>query len=359
MLMRIKGIKRVTVRKGGRLYVYYRHRATGELVKAEFGTMAFAAEAAALDARAAVKEPGPGTWGAIVALYRSSEEHKALAPRTRKDYGKVFNYLETLGDMPLHTIDTGFVYDLRDKAFAHKGRRFSTYVIQVIRLTFTWARRRKKFTGDNPAENVEALRRPKNMARANRSWADSEREVVLERAPVALRTVIALGMFAGLREGDAIRLPWSAYEKSVIQSVQAKTGDPIWIPAHFRLRTVLEQAPRKSPVLAVNSRGKPWTEDGFRASFFKLLKKLELAGKVGPGLTYHGLRHTVGKLIIESGGDVKDVQAILGHRSSVMAEHYSRDADQRQRATATIKRMERTERKKMDKQADRSGQPEK
>ena len=47
MLMRVKGVKPVTVRKGGKVYRYYRHRATGQRIKAEFGTAAFAAEAAA------------------------------------------------------------------------------------------------------------------------------------------------------------------------------------------------------------------------------------------------------------------------------------------------------------------------
>jgi hypothetical protein len=54
---------------------------------------------------------------------------------------------------------------------------------------------------------------------------------------------------------------------------------------------------------------------------------------------------------------MRAAMAILGHRSSAAAEHYSREADQKKRASATIKRMERTERKKMDKQSDANGQP--
>lgn len=351
MLMRVPGIKRVTVRRRGKVYVYYRHRATGRTIKAQFGTAEFAAEAAQLDARARSKTVLPGSLGGLVNLYRAAPEFLNLAARTSKDYERVFLYLKPLDDMPLLEIDTRFVYGLRDKAFARHKRRFSTYVVQVLRIVLEWGRVRN-YLASNPAAGIRAIRRPKAARRANRAWTDAEREAVLEAAPKALRTAIAIGMFAGLREGDAIRLPWSACNRNVIASVAAKTGEPLWIPVHFRLRRILEVTDRESPVIAVNSYGTPWTESGFRASFFKLLKKLEKAGKIGPKLTYHGLRHTVGKLIIDAGGDTRDVGAILGHASEISSAHYSREADRQKRAAATVKRLERTERRKMDKQAD-------
>lgn len=353
MLMRIKGVKPVTVRRGGKVYRYFRHRATGKPIKAEPGTAAFMVEVATLDARAKATEPKPGTWGAMASSYRQSPECLGLAVRTRKDYERVFTYLKPVDDMAIRTLTGAKVYKIRDAAYSKHGRRFSTYVVQVMRLVLEWGKERDLVDG-NPAKGVKAIRRPRDMPRANRAWTDEEREAVLERAPAQLRTVIALGMFAGLREGDAIRLPWSAYQGNIIETIAAKTGERLWIPAHYRLRTALENARKISPIIGVNSFGQPWTESGFRASFFKFLRKLEREGKIGGGLTYHGLRHTVGKLVIEAGGETRDVQSILGHRSEVSSEHYSREADMRKRAKATITRMERTERKKLDKQADNS-----
>lgn len=351
VVVRIRGIKRVTVRKGGKTYVYYRHRKTGKALTADPGTAEFAAEAARLDARAHAKAALPGSLGGLIAAYRKAPEHTTLALRTRKDYEKVFVYLRPCEDMPLLAIDTAFIYGARDAAHAKHKRRFSTYVVQVLRLLLEWGKARG-YVERNAAVGVKTIRRPKHLARANRAWTDDEREVVLSESPKVLKPIIALGMFAGLSEGDAVRWPWSAYEKSVIQGARAKTGEPLWIPAHFRLRQILDAADKTSPVIGVNSRGKPFTESGFRASFFKFVRKLEAAGKVGKGLTFHGLRHTVGKLIIDAGGDTRDVGAILGHASEVSSEHYSREADRRKRASATIKRLERTERKRMDKQAD-------
>ncbi len=43
---------------------------------------------------------------------------------------------------------------------------------------------------------------------------------------------------------------------------------------------------------------------------------------VRPGLAFHGLRHTMVKLVIEAGGSKEDVGMILGDRSLAMAELY-------------------------------------
>lgn len=345
MIVRLRGIKKVTVRKGAKVYTYYRHRKTGVTIKAEPDTAAFVAEVAALDAKAQRAAPLPGTLGGLIDAYRKSPEHCNLAPRTRLDYERVFLFLEPARDAALIDIDAGTIYATRDIAFKKHGRRFSTYVIQVMRLTLEWGRRRN-IVAVNPAQGVKSVRRPKDAPRVNRAWTDDEREAVLSAATPALRTVIALGMFAGLREGDAIRLPWSAYEQNVIASVARKTGEPLWIPAHYRLRQILDATPKRSTIIAINSRAQAWTENGFRASFFKLIRKLRDEGRIGAGLTFHGLRHTVGKLIIDAGGETRDVQAILGHASEASSAHYSREADQRKRATATIKKMERVERKR-------------
>lgn len=366
MLMRIKGVKPITVRRGAKVYRYYRHRKTGAVIKAAFGTAEFAAEIARLDRRAEETEPKPGTLAELIAQYRKAPEFTERAPRTREDYGKVFEYLAPIGDEPLVSIDQPYLYALRDKAFKHRKRRFANYVVQVVRLLLSFARRRGA-VDTNECIGVETIPRPKGMKKANRAWSDGEREAVLTAAPIHLRAMIALGMFAALREGDACKIGRAGYDGSAIEAVASKNGEPLWIPAHFRLRTVLADADtarreardrkakrRKAtaidpPNLVVNSRGWAWTESGFRASFFALIRRLEAKGAARPGLTFHGLRHTVGRLIVEAGGASKDVAAILGDRSEAMGELYSREFDRRSRTASMIKKLERNERKKMDK----------
>jgi integrase len=108
---------------------------------------------------------------------------------------------------------------------------------------------------------------------------------------------------------------------------------------------VLRQAPREAPVhdaikLCANSRGRPWTESGFCASFFKKIRELEAEQLVQPGLTFHGLRHTVATILAEAGVSAEDIAAVLGQESSEMAEHHSKEANRSRRSKAAIREFE-------------------
>lgn len=373
MLMRIKGIKPVTVRKKGQIYRYYYHRATNKRILAPFGTAAFAAEVATLDIRAKELTPQDGSLQALIIAYRKSPEFtQQLKPRTRSDYDRFFDYLIPLGGMPVSAIDTAFIYKLRDQANSKHKRRFANYLVAVVRLLFSWGKPRG-FVDSNPAEGVKAIPRPKQMPRANRPWADHERETVLSAARIEVRTMIALGMFAGLREGDACSLLKTAYDGRSIELTASKNGEPVSLPVHFRLREILQEAAEARklklkhrsrrykviaidpPTLAVTSRGSSWTEAGLRASFFKLIRTLAGKGLIGSGLTFHGLRHTMGKLVIEAGGSTQDVKMILGDRSDAMGEFYSREHEKKNRITSTMELLERDERMKLQNNGIRRG----
>ena len=309
MLMRIKGVKRVRPKKGrGKEYFY--HRATNKRIAAPFGTAAFAAEVAALDALAKKQSPRDGTLKALIVAYKGSPEYMGLMERTKADYEKVFDYLAPIGEMPLISLDMAGVYRLREQAMRRKKRRFANYVIQVLRRVLGWGQPRG-FVELNAAKGVEAVERPKHLPRANRPWTDDEREAVLREAPIELRAMIALGMYAGLREGDACTITKASYSDGLIECVASKNGEHLWLPVHFRLKSILAElsaerirklsnragrrkvVPIDPPTLSVTSKGTSWTEAGFRASFFKLLRKLAASGQVRPGLTFHGLRHTI------------------------------------------------------------------
>ncbi len=68
-----------------------------------------------------------------------------------------------------------------------------------------------------------------------------------------------------------------------------------------------------------------------------------MENKVGPGLTFHGLRHTVGKRLADAGCDDRIIMSITGHRSTSMVQTYTREADQKRRAAEGIRKLERRE----------------
>jgi integrase len=336
-LFRIKGVKKV--RSKG--HVYYYHRRTMTRLPGDPGTTAFMDALRDLDVGQEVKA-NPGTLGALITAYRGSPEFARLADRTRSDYQKVFDYVKPLDLMPLVEIGGATLYGLRDKANAKHRRRFANYVVQVLRLLFNWGMRRG-LVDRNPAVAVELVRRPRNAPLVNRPWSSAELETVLAEAPPELRIAISLGAYLGLREGDMLRVTWACYDQERVELRQQKTGESLWVPAHSRLREILESAPRVSPLIVIGARGRPFTQNGFQRRFFGLIRRLTEEGKVAPGLSFHGLRHMLGTSLAEAGCDPRTIAAILGQKTTAMADHYSRTADRRQLASAGMAKLERKE----------------
>jgi integrase len=76
--------------------------------------------------------------------------------------------------------------------------------------------------------------------------------------------------------------------------------------------------------VAATTNGTPWTTSGFNSTFIKAVARLQKRGLFGGGLTFHGLRHTVGTLLIEAGADIDTVRR---QKTLAMAIHYSETAD--------------------------------
>jgi hypothetical protein len=91
----------------------------------------------------------------------------------------------------------------------------------MLRLPLAWGKPRN-FVETSAATEVKCIRRPKGMQRANRPWADGEREIVLNAASVELRAMITQAMFAGLWEGDACVTPKVAFDGQRIETIANK-----------------------------------------------------------------------------------------------------------------------------------------
>jgi len=320
------------------------HRKTGiaiDLKKAPIGSAAFYAECAKIAAVAeqmtAAAEEKPGTLGLLICDYRKSPVFQDLAPRTRIDYEKVFDYLRPIADTPLKTFDRPLVVRIRDKAAASKGRRFANYVKAVLSIIFSWGRERG-LIGDNPAAGIKDIRRQKGAPEANRPWTDQERHAVLDAAPDHVRPALALMMFTGLGPKDALTLPRNFAKGGEIATRRAKTGEPVFWPMPAPLADILANAPRHmATTLCANSSGRPWSLSGFSSAWGKLRQKLEQDGLIGPALTPYGLRHTLAVILRESGCDERTIADALGQRTIEMARHYAQGADLKGKMRAVVK----------------------
>ena len=113
------------------------------------------------------------------------------------------------------------------------------------------------------------------------------------------------------------------------------------IPVHPDLGPLLQQAPvHDAETLTATTRGTAWTVSGFNSTFIKAIGKLEREGKVGAGLTFHRLRHTVGTLLTEAGVSLDTVRRWLGQKTLSMAIHYSETADTSKQMQVAMKKFD-------------------
>jgi integrase len=325
-IVRVKGFKIFDDRHGRRRCY---HRKTGiaiDLTNAPEGSAEFFAECARITAMVAAATPKPGTLGLLIEAYRGHAAFLDLAPRTRSDYQTAFNYLRPIADTPLVKFDKPLIVRIRDKAATTKGRRQANYIKSVLSLLFAWGCERG-FLATNPAAGIKSIRRKKGLPDANRPWADEERAAALT-CPPHMRAAIGLMMFTGLGPKDALTLPRNFLKGDEIATNRSKTGEPVFWQCPAQLTAILEDAPSHDAItLCANSRGRPWTVSGFNSSWQKFRRKLERGGRIGPGVTLYGLRHTVAVILREMGYDERTIADALGQSDPKMALHYAKLAD--------------------------------
>ena len=157
--------------------------------------------------------------------------------------------------------------------------------------------------------------------RVDKVWTADDEAVFLQSAPAHLHLPLLLALWTGQRQGDLLRLPWSAYDGQRIRLRQSKTGARVSAKVGAPLKAALDATPERSPVILTNSEGKPWTSDGFRASW----RKAQIGAGI-TGVTFNDLRGTAVTRLALVGCTEAEIAAITGHTlrdvRSILDAHY-------------------------------------
>jgi len=332
-----RGVKPIRRRlASGEVAVYHYHRATGTRLRHDPATAEGLLEIAALDGRAkalkAAQEASTATLAGLWRAYTESPQWRALRPRTRSDYQAVWEWLgEACAAVRVRAVTRASIQKLQDKAAAARGRRFGNYVVQVLRLVLEWGRDRG-WLEVNPAMGMRLIRRPSDARILNRAWTEPEVRAFLASASPQVALPFALAVFAGMRQGDALGVTWSAFDGSRLRWKASKNGELCEAPVTGVFRRMMDEAKARrgrAVQIAVTGEGTPWTASGYRASFRRAVQALKDRGKVGEGCTFHGARHTIGAMAREAQESDWRVAAAIGDRSTKMAEVYGRNADRK------------------------------
>ncbi|MGE5444969.1 MAG: tyrosine-type recombinase/integrase [Ignavibacteriales bacterium] len=267
---------------------------------------------------------------AFVAYVRDIKQNRAwgLTEYCLKTFGNVF------GDKKLSDISSADVEDYKRIRTQH-GRKPATInrELAFVRHLFNYAKRCKKFYGDNPV-SVCGLLSVNNQK--TRIITPEEEALLLANAEEPLRTMIEIALLTGLRFDSIRTLKWECVDLNsntlIIEAVHSKNKRTQVMPISSGLKKILLEAKLKC-------RGSDYVLPGAAAlpkstissRFDRLRRQLGIQG-----VRFHDLRHTAATRMIEAGVSIVAVSRILGHSSIQMTMRYAHPDNSLREAVETL-----------------------
>jgi integrase/recombinase XerD len=253
-------------------------------------------------------------------IHRDRQEHRsteALVPWGER------SGLATVADFTVERL-TAYRYDWKDSATTSRKR------LETLRSFFTWCQARGLITS-NPAK---ALRMPKPDSMVTMPYTSVEILALLAACDFqhtsdrgntqsnrrALRSLILVLRYTGLRIGDAMRLGEQHIQEGKIVLRTQKTGQPIMVPVSASIIAELRATPK---------RGAGWFWDGdadLESTIEDWRRRLKAAAQRArvPRPSFHRFRDTFATELLASGAAIEHVAELLGHSSvKVTHRHYS------------------------------------
>lgn len=267
----------------------------------------------------------------LITLYRASPRFTKLAPRTRRDYGRVLVWaLEGFGQLRPEAMRRQHVARAM-QANAHR-ERFANSIKEVLSVLFEFAIE-IGWLLHNPARGIRRLKTERPPL--HRPWPVEAVDRFCAVAGPTERTILELAIGTGQRISDVLRMRWGDIVAGGIEVRQSKTGAILWIPFTKRLAAHLAEVPRTSLTIAAGRAGRPLSYDAAA----KRIRRVRTASGCR-AWTIHGWRYTAAEQIATGGGSDEELRAITGHRTGQMLDLYAGPARQKARAVSAQARRE-------------------
>jgi integrase len=216
--------------------------------------------------------------------------------------------------------------------------------LNLLTLVFRVVKQKAKLTG-NPWESPKRggnLQRKRMITNSRRELTIDELRKICQTATGELQTLLALGIYSGLRLGDCATLRWGEVDlpRAMIRRIPNKTArrnpKPVIVPIHPILRDMLAVTPldqRREYVLpemaALYIHRTDMVTDMVQRHFKARGITLHKPGTGTGGkravieVGFHSLRHTFVSLCRESNAPLAVVESIVGHSNPSMTRHYT------------------------------------
>jgi integrase len=267
----------------------------------------------------------------------ASPEYADRAMNTRLQDRRLFDELRA-------SFGTGMLRDLRDRHVKairdHFRQKHSASVADaaISRISVLWQYADQHLDIDLGANPTAGVSRVHKAKKEHEPWPDDVLAAFDAHAPGHLRLAVMLLLYTGQRRSDVVKMRWSQFDGDIIEVVQQKTGQPVAIPCHHRLRSILSTLPRGGAFILTGERGAPYQAASLAAMVRKQLHAIGIHG-----YSVHGLRKNAALALSQAGCSVPEIMAVTGHRSAAMALHYSKRAEKGLLARAAIDKWEAKE----------------
>lgn len=271
----------------------------------------------------------PGSFEALAQAYLKSPEYGQLGERAKAEYRSYIDVMRgSFGKLSIRTLTRNAVLKYRDSMQDKPSK--ANHAIKVLRLLLSFAVDRE-WLDRNPASGIKSLKTGEGW----KAWP----EAAIQNAHIKLtgssRIAFMLALYTGQRKGDVLAMRWDAIQGGEIFVKQSKTGAELWIRIHQVLAAELKNVQRNGLAIVARLDGQPYTESGFNAVW-----RRQQATHDFIGLQFHGLRKNATVALFEAGCTPQEVQAITGHASLEMVQHYGKGASQRRLATGAMNKLE-------------------
>jgi integrase len=277
-----------------------------------------------------------GTLGWVIARYRSADNAlwTVLSDGTKDVYNRTFDWLdENWGRVTLSTLAERHVRRIRDEL----KERPTVADRAVDKIGMLWGFAKEYIPGmdrlgPNPAKEVKSIH---TGHKPHPAWPPELMAAIEQHSNPRVVRAYFLLRYTGQRRSDVVTMDTARFDGTAIQVIQEKTGTPVWIPAHKRLRDHLAATGVPGDYLLTSAWGAP-----YRATSLTNMIIIACKDAGFPGFSPHGLRHSAGSALAEAGCSVHEIMSILGHTTEKEAYEYVRQANRKVMAKSGVDKWE-------------------
>jgi integrase len=215
------------------------------------------------------------------------------------------------------------------------------FYLRILKYIFRVLRKPARLT-----ENVWDEAQPRSLIQhTRRELTIDELKKVCQSAQGEMRLLFAVGLYTGLRLGDAATLKWNEVDlqrhqiRRIPNKTKRRNPSVITIPIHSDLHNMLAAIPAaERGVYVLPDCAKTYTGPARTLLVTHIQKHLRDCGiettearEVGQRpvvrCSFHSLRHTFVSLCRESGVALSVVESLVGHSNVAMTQHYSHTSE--------------------------------